>query len=41
MRLDIMNLFDARYRLRDGSGLGDGLPHGSASRRILGLEQSF
>ena len=42
LRLDIINLFDARYRLRDGTGLGDGMPQWGPRRGVFaGVEQSF
>jgi outer membrane receptor protein involved in Fe transport len=42
VRLDVLNLFDAGYRLRDGSGLGDGPPQWGPRRGVyVGLEQSF
>jgi outer membrane receptor protein involved in Fe transport len=42
LRLDVMNVFDARYRLRDGRGLGDGPPQWGPRRGVfVGLEQAF
>ena len=42
LRIDVINAFDGRYALRDGTGLGDG-PSQWAQRRgiFFGLEQSF
>jgi len=42
VRADILNVFDSRYQLRDGSGVGDGMPQWGPRRAILfGIEQSF
>ena len=42
LRFDIINAFDSRYRLRDGSGLGDGPPQWGPRRGFFfGVEQSF
>lgn len=42
VRADVLNIGDARYQLRDGSGLSDGLPQWGPRRAILfGVEQSF
>lgn len=42
VRADILNVADTRYQLRDGSGVGDGLPQWGPRRAILfGVEQSF
>lgn len=42
LRADIINLFDARYRLRDGTGLVPGLVAWGARRGLfVGIEQSF
>jgi outer membrane cobalamin receptor len=42
LRLDILNLFDARYELRDGTGIGDGLPQWGPRRGVfVGFEQTF
>jgi outer membrane receptor protein involved in Fe transport len=42
LRLDIVNLFDARYELRDGRGVGNGQPLWGPRRGLfVGLEQSF
>jgi outer membrane receptor protein involved in Fe transport len=42
LRLDLINVADARYRLRDATGLGDGLPLWGPRRGVfLGLEQTF
>jgi outer membrane receptor protein involved in Fe transport len=41
-RVDLINAFDARYRLRDGTGLGDGQAAWSPPRGLfVGLEQTF
>ena len=41
-RLDILNLLDRRYEIRDGSGIGVGAPQYGARRTILaGLTQKF
>lgn len=36
LRLDVINLFDSSYRLRDGSGIGVGAPQYGLRRTILG-----
>ncbi|QDH14956.1 TonB-dependent receptor [Oecophyllibacter saccharovorans] len=36
LRLDVINLFDRSYRLRDGSGIGVGAPQYGLRRTILG-----
>lgn len=42
LRLDIGNLFDTAYRLRDGTGVGDGPAQWSTGRGVyIGAEQSF
>ena len=42
VRIDVFNALDTRYRLRDGTGLGDVLPQWGPRRGILfGIEQSF
>lgn len=42
LRLDVINLLDARYRLRDGTSIGGGVPQWGPRRGIFaGLEQSF
>jgi len=42
VRFDVMNLFDRRYELRDGSGIGVGAPQYGLRRTILvGLSQRF
>ncbi|QOF95550.1 TonB-dependent receptor [Novacetimonas hansenii] len=42
LRLDVINLFDRRYELRDGSGIGVGAPQYGLRRTILtGLSQRF
>lgn len=42
VRLDLINVTDARYKLRDGTGLGDGLPLWGPRRGVfVGLEQTF
>lgn len=42
IRLDVMNLFDRTYMLRDGSGIGVGAPQYGLRRTILtGISQSF
>jgi outer membrane receptor protein involved in Fe transport len=41
-RLDVVNLLDRRYELRDGSGIGVGAPQWGQRRTILaGLSKSF
>ena len=42
LRLDITNLFDRRYALRDGTALGGGAPEWGPRRGVfVGIEQSF
>lgn len=42
LRLDVNNLFDARYALRDGTALGGGAAQWSERRGLfVGLEQAF
>ena len=42
VRFDILNLFDASYQLRDGSGVGVGAPQFGLRRSFLvGLTQKF
>lgn len=42
IRLDVMNLFDRTYMLRDGSGIGVGAPQYGLRRTILtGISQNF
>lgn len=42
IRFDVVNLFDASYQLRDGSGVGVGAPQFGARRTFLvGLTQKF
>lgn len=42
LRLDVINLFDKRYELRSGSGIGVGAPQYGLRRTILtGIEQRF
>ncbi|AQS87624.1 TonB-dependent outer membrane receptor [Neoasaia chiangmaiensis NBRC 101099] len=42
LRLDVTNLFDKRYELRDGSGIGVGAPQYGLRRTILtGISQRF
>ena len=42
IRLDVTNLFDRTYLLRDGSGIGVGAPQYGLRRTILtGITQSF
>ncbi|OUJ16283.1 TonB-dependent receptor [Acetobacter sp. DsW_063] len=42
LRLDVINLFDKRYELRDGSGIGVGAPQYGLRRTILtGISQRF
>lgn len=42
VRVDVINLLDRRYKLRDGSALGDGQPQWGARRGVfVGVEQSF
>lgn len=42
VRVDVINLLDRRYQLRDGSALGDGQPQWGARRGVfVGVEQSF
>ena len=42
LRLDVINLLDRKYQLRDGSGLGVGNPQYGLRRAILaGLSQKF
>ncbi|NHO33856.1 TonB-dependent receptor [Acetobacter sp. LMG 1636] len=42
LRLDVTNLFDKRYELRDGSGIGVGAPQYGLRRTILtGISQQF
>ena len=42
VRLDVTNLFDRRYELRDGSGIGVGAPQYGLRRTILtGISQRF
>jgi outer membrane receptor protein involved in Fe transport len=41
-RLDLINAFDTRYQLRDGTGLGDGAAAWGPRRGVfVGLEQTF
>ena len=41
-RLDIINLLDAKYEIRDGTGVGVGAPQFGPRRTILaGLTQRF
>ena len=40
LRLDVLNLFDKSYQIRDGSGIGVGAPQYGLRRTILtGLSQ--
>jgi outer membrane cobalamin receptor len=42
LRIDIINAFDRRYEIRDGTALGGGVPQWGARRGIFaGIEQSF
>ena len=42
VRFDVLNLFDASYQLRDGSGVGVGAPQFGLRRTFLvGLTQKF
>jgi len=42
LRLDVINLFDKRYELRDGSGIGVGAPQWGLRRTIMtGISQRF
>ena len=42
LRLDVNNLFDRRYALADGTGLGEGAPQWGARRGVfVGIEQGF
>ena len=42
LRLDLINLFDARYRLRDGTGLVAGpVAYGARRGLFVGVEQGF
>ncbi|KXV30896.1 hypothetical protein AD939_09690, partial [Gluconobacter oxydans] len=42
LRLDVTNLFDRTYLLRDGSGIGVGAPQYGLRRTILtGIDQRF
>lgn len=42
LRLDVINLFDARYLIRDGSGIGVGQPQYGQRRTLLaGISQRF
>lgn len=42
LRLDVINLFDKRYELRSGTGIGVGAPQYGLRRTILtGIEQRF
>ena len=42
LRLDIINQFDQRYELRNGSSLGGGVPQWGTRRGFfVGVEQSF
>ena len=42
VRLDLINVLDRQYELRDGSALGDGQPQWGARRGIfIGVEQAF
>ena len=42
LRLDILNLLDRRYEIRDGAGIGVGAPQFGLRRTILaGISQSF
>lgn len=42
LKLDIVNAFDARYQLTDGTTLGGGVPQWGIRRGIfIGAEQSF
>jgi len=41
-RLDVINLFDERYQLRDGTGIGAGAPQFGARRGVfVGLSRAF
>lgn len=41
-RLDVVNLFDKRYEIRDGSGVGVGAPQWGASRGLfVGVTRAF
>lgn len=41
-RFDLINAFDRKYQLRDGTALGDGQPQWGARRGVfVGIEQSF
>ncbi len=42
LRLDVINAFDQKYQLRDGTGIGEGVPQWGQRRGVfVGLEQSF
>ena len=42
LRLDVVNLFDQSYQLRDGSGIGVGAPQFGQRRGIfMGLSYDF
>ena len=42
LRLDVINLLDRKYQLRDGTGIGVGAPQFGLRRAILGgLAQRF
>ena len=42
LRLDVINLLDAKYEIRDGTGVGVGAPQFGPRRTILaGLTQRF
>jgi outer membrane receptor protein involved in Fe transport len=41
-RVDVINLFDAKYEIRDGSGIGVGAPQWGARRGLFfGLSKSL
>jgi len=42
LRLDVVNLFDARYEIRDGTGVGVGAPQWGPTRGVFGgLSKAF
>ena len=42
VRLDVINAFDADYKIRDGTGVGVGAPQFGARRGVfVGLTKSF
>jgi outer membrane receptor protein involved in Fe transport len=42
LRLDILNLLDRKYEIRDGTGVGVGAPQFGLRRSILaGISESF